>query len=90
MKIDLKKHNIPQFTIVEINWLDSVHGTGWHHLEDLTTDIKSIPHSTVGYCVHYDKDSIIVVQSKSTEKDHPSIDSTMQIPRCCIKSIRTL
>ena len=75
------------FKKMEITWLDSIHEGGWRKLGDVDFSENQLKHKTIGYLVFESKVSIAVAQSYGEEREDPTIDSVMQIPKCAIKKI---
>lgn len=89
------RENTPRlWDIVQIDWLDSMHTSGWLKWEDITWgQQKCLQHKTVGYLAAQDKVSVTVIQSFQDhwQDGHPAnIDAVMTIPRSAITTILIL
>jgi len=67
-----------------VEWEDSSSITGWHVLSDYDSSCKCV---SVGLLCREDKKSITLTASKS---DSGNYDTTISIPRTCVKKIRYL
>lgn len=81
---------IKQDQIIEIDWVDSIHDSGWINKDDAkkNSSEKNILHKTVGYFLQETKYSVSVFQSRGIGVEN--IDSTMEIPKVAIKKIKKL
>jgi len=71
-----------KYQIIEIEWFDSLHVSGWKEEKDIELTTKEeMLHRTVGYFLKEDDKSIIVVQSRNELK---AVDAIMEIPKGCI------
>lgn len=81
--------------IVQIDWLDSMHSSGWHCTTDVDWKGRSsiLPHKSVGYLAYRDRQSVTLVQSitDTWEDGRPTnVDAIMTIPRCAVTGITVL
>ena len=82
MKKDYKK--------IEIEWLDSMHDSGWQKFSNFDPSENLLKHKTMGYLIYESKTLVAVCQSFGVEREDPTIDNVMQIPKCAIKKINKL
>lgn len=92
-----KKFN--KYDIIEITWIDSHSGGGWHTAKgqkDFIEDAKtSFTIRTVGYYWHEDNDFIRVSQgydqqSKRDGVEMNNLDAVFAIAKPCIKNIKLI
>lgn len=81
--------------IVQIDWFDSMHTTGWVKWDhvDWANESNSLKHKSVGYLAHQNEESVSILQSlqNTWDEGHPkNIDAVMTIPRCAITRMRVL
>jgi len=94
--VALSKSKKPKlWDIVQIDWLDSMHTTGWvkWHDNDWSHEANSLKHKTVGYVASMTDEYISVMQSFQDlwEDGHPKVfDALMTIPRKAITKITVL
>lgn len=86
---------IKRWTLVEIEWVDSCHTSGWTTVEgyDWKDHADSLHNKTTGYVAHRDKETIAVVQSHQDKwtHGHPrTMDAIMMIPLCAVKRMTVL
>lgn len=89
----LKKPKL--WDIVQIDWLDSMHTTGWLHWKDhdWNHEVNTLVHKSCGYVAQITEQSISLVQSFNDQwKDgNPAlVDAVMTIPRCSITAMTVL
>ena len=74
--------------VIEVEWEDSGGIGKWHSIKDaeqmVPLNIKS-----VGYLLKESKHCIVIIQSKD-DQDPKQCDSSLAVPRACVKSIRKL
>lgn len=80
----------PLSQLVLIDWVDSIHSSGWEFLSDFDAVEEQMEHQTVGWVVHSSKTCLAVVQSKGLNRHDPTYDSVMQIPKVAIRRVTTL
>ncbi|HDY68436.1 hypothetical protein LCGC14_2861820 [marine sediment metagenome] len=87
-----KKIKIKKYQIIEIEWLDSLHTTGWMKEESVqTTPLEKMKHKTLGYFLREDEKSLLVIQSYGNFiEGSPMVDGIMEIPKGCILRIKKL
>lgn len=73
--------------IVEIEWEDAYHNAGWTWKSRARKEDGIARCRTVGYLLKSNFREVTVYQSSS---DSDNIDSTMSIPKKCIKNLRYL
>ena len=81
-----------KFDIIEIEWVDSQHTSGWIHESDYEFGLESIQHKMIGYFLNETKYLVAVVQSyclKEYDGGH-NIDSIMEIPKKFINKIKKI
>lgn len=80
-----------KWSIIEIDWLDSCHLSGWTR-DELDFQLKDLQHKTVGFFMKKTDYSISVVQSRKAEvkEKGTSIDALMEIPIVAISKIRII
>lgn len=79
--------------IIEIDWLDSCHQSGWLSESSVNNSIRDVSHRSIGYYLSEDKQQITFVQSYQNfgkKEDDRKVDAIMQIPKCAITKIRIL
>lgn len=82
--------------IVEIEWVDSNHNTGWTNVEaaaEFANTKLSLTCKTTGYLLSETKDRISIVQSLSWRQDDEppeSVDAIMTIPKRAVIKRRYL
>lgn len=88
----MKKKDYKLFTIVEIDWLDSLHKFGWTNHKGNKIDDTQLEHKTVGFFRGNSKHCIHVCQSYGSEGEDSdrNVDALMQIPWCSITKIRVI
>ena len=88
-----------KYDILEITWIDSHSGSGWHspkEKENFIGDAKSnFTIKTLGYYFHEDKDFIRVAQgfdnqSISEGRNEDNLDSLMAVAKPCIRDIKVI
>lgn len=89
MKIPAYKY----LDVVEIEWLDSVHSSGWHRENNPDWIVKDsdLEHKTIGYYLTQTAKSITVIQSHGTpdrDTGKRNVDAEMSIPIRAITKIR--
>jgi hypothetical protein len=74
--------------IVHVKWYDSSSIHGWRGIEKLKEyrRDKLMVIDSVGILIHKSKDKIILIRSVGSGE----IDGVFEIPRACIKSMKTL
>lgn len=75
--------------IVEVEWIDSAHHSGWTTKADWEGSLDAKPYitcRTAGYLLRKSRDAVSVVQS-SQDDGSEYIDSVMIIPRVAVTSI---
>ena len=77
-----------KYQIIEIEWLDSLHLSGWQKEEQIETSKEKLHHKTIGYFIIEDKKSIIVCQSYQINEEKKMVDAIMEIPKKCIIKIK--
>lgn len=87
----MKIPKLKKWQIIEIDWLDSCHLSGWTR-DDLTYELKDLEHKTAGYFLKETKYSINVVQSRKAEvkEKGTTIDALMEIPKVAITNVRLI
>lgn len=72
---------------LEIDWLDSMHTSGWIKETEVEPSGEKIIHRTIGYFIKQDKQSLLVCQSYQVFTDIRLIDAIMEIPQKAIIKI---
>ena len=86
----LKKRELKKFDRIEIEWVDSLHNSGWIIESKVNLSGKELLHKTLGYFLKEDKVSVIVFQSFQINVDPKSLDALMEIPKVAIKKIKKI
>lgn len=76
--------------LVEIDWVDSMRKTGWKQLSSFEAVESAMKHRTVGYVVYEPDTCLAVCQSFGPEREDPTVDGIMQIPKSAISSVRVI
>lgn len=81
--------NIKKYQIIEIDWYDSMHTSGWTKESDIELTLEQdVLHKTVGYFIKQNKVTLLVVQSRNNK--HTYVDAIMEIPLKSIVRIKFL
>lgn len=76
--------------IVEVDWIDSSATHGWVAVDSLTESLDrpdAMLCKSAGYLFRDDAVSVVLVLGQTSEHH---CDSSIQIPRCAVRSVRTL
>ena len=79
-----------KFDLVRIDWVDSMHDSGWQKLSEFNAVEEQMMHRTVGYVVYESRTTLGVCQSYGVNRKDPTIDAVMQVPKVAIKKIKKL
>ena len=89
----MKYKKLKKFDKIEVEWMDSVHDSGWCKDDSYINDEKDVDFKTTGYYLGETKRTIQIIQSMGKgvdNKNRHSVDAMMQIPKRCILKIRKL
>lgn len=78
---------LKKYQKIEIQWLDSMHTSGWLKENTVKPSKEKLKHKTIGYFIEEDKLSVLVCQSYQENEEVKHIDSIMEIPKGCIIKI---
>lgn len=76
--------------IVEIEWVDATHHSGWEYVEERREQLAKCAsrYLSVGYLLESTRDHIAV--SLSLAVDHDKVAETMVIPRSAVKKLTVI
>lgn len=79
-----------KFKVVCINWVDSqIASFTWCHIDEVPSNIAEV--STVGFLISETKDIVTIASSLSLkENSENQVSSVINIPKCCIRSKKTI
>lgn len=87
----MKIPKLKRFQIIEIEWQDSCHASGWMAADKILYRDVDYEHRTVGYFLKETRHGIAVVQSRRDELTaNVMVDAHMEIPKAAITRIRKL
>jgi len=76
---------------VELQWVDSAHGSGWKWEEDTDFTDSGTHQKSVGYYRSHTKETITIVQSYCSDwSDQTMTDARMSIPLVAITKLKLL
>jgi hypothetical protein len=77
---------------VEVHWLDSSADGGWHTAEETLARARAMPCTSVGYLLHRDTTTVVLVQSHSPEEGErlEQWADALTIPASTVKKVRAL
>lgn len=83
---------LKKWQMVEIDWLDSCHLSGWNRENNIDFARKDLEHKSCGYFLKETDYSLSVIQSRKSDTSVPniSVDALMEIPKVAILKIRKL
>ena len=79
------------FTLIEVTWVDSDHGSGWQLTTDYLPRTRSTLCRSIGYFLRETAATLEIVQSHSNEGTHEEqVNGILTIPKVAIKRKRTI
>lgn len=79
------------YELIEVDWLDSCHLSGWSRLKNISFNKKDLMHQTSGYFFKETPYSVCIVQSKKMyPEENSSVDAMMEIPKVSILKVKKL